>query len=38
VYHVGDLDFLNFHNFEYIIPMDPLFNDALSDASVLNLN
>jgi len=38
VHHVGYLVYLYFHNSEYTIPMDHLFNDALSVASVLNLN
>ena len=37
MYHFGDLVFLYFHNFEYMIPIDHLFNDASSVASVLNL-
>lgn len=38
MYHVGYLVFLYFKNFEYTIPMDHLFNDALSVVSALNLN
>jgi len=38
VCHFAYLVFLYFHNFEYTIRMDHLFNDALSVASALNLN